>query len=112
MNGIDNRRIVSHWDERRQRKGFPPAALEARAAIDALATNEKATKVATYIRAAYRATGNFPSVREIAEVIDLSSTSVVTHYLRLLEKRGVIVKTGGKYSHYTLPEVLEALKSL
>lgn len=54
-------------------------------------TLERAGRVLVYI-AKYKTAhdGNSPSVREITCGVGLSSTSVTTYYLRLLERAGMI----------------------
>jgi repressor LexA len=47
-------------------------------------------RIIDYIAATLRARGYPPSVREIAQAVDLASTSAVHHHLEILEKEGFL----------------------
>ncbi|MGW7517806.1 LexA family protein [Streptomyces sp. NPDC054796] len=46
-----------------------------------------------FLRARIAETGDPPYLREIADAVGLSSRSTVHHHLRLLERRGLVVRT-------------------
>ena len=48
------------------------------------------------IRAYVAEHGYLPSVRDLQEICDISSTSVVTYHLRILEGMGLIERQPGK----------------
>ena len=51
---------------------------------------QRKQRIIDYIAATLRARGYPPSVREIAQAVDLASTSAVHHHLEILEKEGYL----------------------
>lgn len=81
----------------------------------ALISPTKRDDILTFVRNYYRRVGNFPTVREIVFECGISSTSMTTYYLDVMERRGDIVRINTGENHvrrYTLPEVLRLLEGL
>jgi repressor LexA len=57
--------------------------------------NERAREIHSFIQRFRRETGSAPTIREIGQQFDISSTNGVRYYLNLLEKAGYIRRTGG-----------------
>jgi repressor LexA len=57
--------------------------------------NATTERVAAAIRALYEREGLPPTIREIQQETGLSSTSVVTHHVAILERRGAITRRPG-----------------
>jgi repressor LexA len=69
---------------------------------------ERQTAVLDFLRDFMVEHGHAPTEREIQAGMGFSSQSVARHYLAALEKRGAIVRSGGKARGLTLPGVRPA----
>jgi len=56
--------------------------------------NERAKKILTFIQGFTREKGFPPTIREIGEAFDISSTNGVRYYLNMLEKGGQLKRSG------------------
>ena len=54
--------------------------------------NDKQNEILDYIQNKINTEGHSPSIREIAEAVNLKSTSSVQHHLNNLVKKGLIEK--------------------
>jgi Fic family protein len=110
----DSRRFVPFWDERRQRKAMPSEATEALKQNANERMEKRIGEMHEYAKRFYRSQGNFPTITDFMKVLSIASKNTVSYHLSEMESRGLIVRIGGKGTtgRYTLPEVLEALKSL
>ena len=57
--------------------------------------NERARDIHSFIQRYRREKGSAPTIREIGQQFEISSTNGVRYYLNLLEKAGYIRRTGG-----------------
>ena len=57
--------------------------------------NERAREIHSFIQRYRREKGSAPTIREIGQQFEISSTNGVRYYLNLLEKAGYIRRTGG-----------------
>jgi len=57
--------------------------------------NERAREIHSFIQRFRRETGSAPTIREIGQQFEISSTNGVRYYLNLLEKAGYIRRTSG-----------------
>jgi len=57
--------------------------------------NERAREIHSFIQRYRREKGSAPTIREIGQQFEISSTNGVRYYLNLLEKAGYISRTGG-----------------
>ena len=60
------------------------------------ALSERQEKVLQFVRDAVRRHGYPPCIREIGEAVGLSSTSSVSHQLRMLQKKGYLQRHSGR----------------